>query len=54
MKKALLIIPFFIVLCLSGTWMKAKIQDDAPEYAPDFTLPDTAGNDFTLSSLRGK
>ena len=54
MKKALLIIPFFLVLCLSGTWIKAKIQDDAPEYAPDFTLPDTAGNDFTLSSLRGK
>ena len=48
MKKALLIIPFFIVLCLSGTWMKAKIQDDAPEYAPDFTLPDLRGKYVVL------
>lgn len=27
---------------------------DVGSVAPDFTLPDTSGNDFTLSSLRGK
>ena len=54
MKKVIAIIPFFIAMCLGSAWMRASIQDDAPEIAPDFTLPDTAGNNFTLSSLRGK
>ena len=54
MKKAFVIISLSTIMCLASAWMKASIQDDAPEMAPDFTLPDIDGNDFTLSSLRGK
>ena len=54
MKKVFIIISLPIIMCFASAWMKASIQDDAPEMAPDFTLPDINGNDFTLSSMRGK
>ena len=54
MKKSTLLIPFFLLVILCSGFCNLTIQEDAPEVAPDFTLPDTSGTGFTLSSLRGK
>lgn len=37
-----------------GEYIASMSAIDVGSVAPDFTLPDTSGNDFTLSSLRGK
>lgn len=54
MKKGIILIALFASLCIITGFRNMSIQEDAPDMAPDFTLPDTAGNPFTLSDMRGK
>jgi cytochrome oxidase Cu insertion factor (SCO1/SenC/PrrC family) len=63
--KRLLLFPFLLTLTV-GLWAQYGPKDggDLPpadleriqvgQPAPDFTLPDSAGHSFSLSSLRGK
>ena len=45
-------ISMFLVSLLFATWVSAS--PEVGDRAPDWTLPGTDGNQYTLSELRGK
>jgi peroxiredoxin len=46
-RWAVLVLALSVLLAVSGAWAAGKP-------APDFTLPDIQGKEYTLSSLKGK
>jgi len=54
MRNIFILIGIAVLMSTGVVLTTASIHEDAPAVAPDFTLPDTEGQDFTLSSLRGQ
>lgn len=54
MRNIFILIGIAVLMGTGVVITTASIHEDAPAVAPDFTLPDTEGQDFTLSSLRGQ